>query len=469
MKLFLLLFVFFLPVWSWSAGSELGRAVLPLKEEPTVGAARKALEALAALIAQGDPRTVTLGKKMERSIRRIFTAEHKVLEAKKEAGEREERAKQLDRNGRKWLRPNVHGSINKVAAQAAFQEARAIRLKSSWKREKLSREWGGEVADFEKMLGDLEFSKEDQALLILGDTLLALVARTPWVTRPEVNLNPERLAFLKKKIANKDRWMLLGRAAEDARDFELAYDFYRRMGDDENRGRVGRQLAEKLLLDGFPGSALNYLDRLGEKKMAAALRKKYPSAPPKSYRPLSSVALKRNVAPACVRILTPGGFQSGFLVRAGGYLITCKKGLRNKKEKTPGLRVVLEDGRSFRPELVKESQESDLALLRIPCEEHELIPVGSPKELAIGTKLSLFGFSSRAQNAPDVSEGTVLKKGNDWRGQTVSRLALDGSRGQRGAPLVNSRGRVLGVFLGSRTGTAITLEPEAIGKLLEGR
>ncbi len=208
MKVLFLLSILLCPVLL--AGSELGRVVLPLGE-PTVAQARKVLDGLAALIAEGDARTVTLGKKMERSVRRIFTAEHKVLEAKKKADEEEERAKQLEINGRRWLRPNVHGRSNKVAAQAAFEESRAIRLKSGWKREELSREWANEVADFEKMLGDLDFSKEEQALLVLAETLVALVERTPWVERPELAFNAQRLAFLKERVANKDRWMLLGR------------------------------------------------------------------------------------------------------------------------------------------------------------------------------------------------------------------------------------------------------------------
>lgn len=464
MKFLLCLLIFLVPVLS--TGSELGRVVLPL-EEPTVAQARKVLDGLAALISEGDARTVTLGKKMERSVRRIFTAEHKVLEAKKKADEQEERAKQLDLNGRKWLRPNVHGRINKEAAQAAFEEARAIRLKSKWRREELSAEWAREVADFEKMLGDLEFSKEEQALLVLAETLVAMVERTPWVGRPELAFNAGRLAFLKERVANRDRWMLLGRAAEDAQDFELAYDFYRQSGDAKDRARVGRKHAEKLLVDGFPGSALNYLERIGEKEMAAALRRKYPSLPPESYRPLPPATLKRNVAPACVRLLTPGGFQSGFFVKAGGYLVTCKYGLRNKEGEIGQLRVVLEDGRSFRPELVRESDQGDLALLRIECGEHELIPVGVPEEAGSGSKLTLFGFASRERNTPEVLSGTVLKRENDENRQPILRVALDGSPGQRGGPFVSSRGRALGIFLASKTGATTGLGVEAIQAILE--
>lgn len=465
MKSVFLSMLLFLPLLV--PGSELGKVVVPLQEEPSVTQARKVLGDLAGMIEEGDARTVTLGKKMERSIRRIFTAEYQVLEAKKKADEQEARALQLVINGKKWLRPNVHGRINKVGAQAAFDEARTIRLKSKWKREEMSKEWIKEAADFERMLGDLEFSKEDQALVILAGTLSKIVERTPWVDRPTLNFSAERMAYFSRRMVNKDRWLLLGRASEDAGNFEQAYDLFCQAGDEEGRNRVGKKFAERLLLDGYPGSALNYLDRIGESEKASALRKKYPTVPAESFRPLSPAALKRNVMPACVRVLTPNGFQSGFFVQAGGFLLTCKEGLRDKEGETPGLAVLLEDGRRFTPAIVRESDQSDLALLRIEVNEHELIPIGLAGEMKTGSKLSLFGFSSPKKITPDLLEGTVLKVRDGWKGQLVSRLALDGSVGQRGAPFVNSRGQVLGMFLNSKTGATIALSAEAMRKILD--
>lgn len=465
MKLAVAFLVFLFPLLL--PGSELGKVVVPLEVEPSVVQARKVLGDLATMIAEGDARTVTLGKKMERSIRRIFTTEHKVLEAKKEADEGEVRAIQLVINGKKWLRPNIHGRTNKIGAQAAFDEAREIRLRAKWKQEEISKEWISEVADFEKMLGDLEFSKEDQALVTLAGTLSKIVERTPWVDRPALNFSAERMAFFSHRLVNRERWLLLGRASEDARDFELAYDLFRQAGDVAGRKRVGQKYAEELLLDGYPGSALNYLERIGETEKVVALQKKYPAIPPESCRPLSPAALKRSVAPACVRVVTSQGFQSGFFVRQGGYLLTCKYGLRNADGETLGLAVLLEDGRRFSPVIVKVSPKSDLALLRIEFNDHDLLPVGQPGEMKAGSKLMFFGFNSSKKNTPNVSEGTVLKVRDDWKGQQVSRLALDGSAGQRGAPLVNSRGRVLGVFLSSKTGATFALAPESIREILD--
>ena len=77
--------------------SELGEAVERL-EEPTIENAKLVLEELDTLIAKGDARTVTLGKKMHRSVKRLFTKEYNVNESRKMAEAREAKAKQFDRN-----------------------------------------------------------------------------------------------------------------------------------------------------------------------------------------------------------------------------------------------------------------------------------------------------------------------------------------------------------------------------------
>jgi len=70
------------------SASELGAAVERL-EEPTLENAKIVLGELDALIASGDARTVTLGKKMHRSVKRLFTKEYNVNESRKMAEARE--------------------------------------------------------------------------------------------------------------------------------------------------------------------------------------------------------------------------------------------------------------------------------------------------------------------------------------------------------------------------------------------
>lgn len=442
-------------------GSEFGVVVAKLADA-RIENAKLALGELEKMIAEGDARTVTLGKKIHRSVKRIFTKELKMIEGKKEADDRDAKAKQLDLNGRNWLKPNVHGRINKIGAAAAFRDARELRLKSSWSRTEHSKEWREEVLDFEKMLGDLQFSKEDAALLSLAEMLAVIVKRTPWVERPPLIYDEGRIRFLRERAAGKDRWMTLAEHAADASDFELAYNFYRLAGSELGRFRVGAKLAGLLTDEGYPGSAMNLWERLGEADRAAELSKAHPEMTAVSYQVMDPAHLERNVAPACVRVLIPGGHQTGFFFRQGGLLLTSKEGLRDKDGNPYALTVVLEDGRKFPAKYLGASDRHDLAALGIDHAGHELLPLGHRVDLKPGLSLSLFGFPEKERNVPSLTKGTVLAPLEEWNQQPTSRLAMDGSRGMRGAPVVDQRGRVLGMYLSSRTGSARTLEAGAI-------
>lgn len=451
---------------------DLGAAVGPL-ENPTLAEAKLVLAELDRLIAEGDARTVTLGKKMRRSVRRIFTQEHRVQEAKKKADEDEARARQLRRNGDEWLRPNVHGRTNKIAARAAYSEARTIRKKSQWRQEELSQDWREEVLDFEKMLGDLEFSQEWEALVILADTLAAIVERTPWVDRPELSYPAGRRDFLRERAENQDRWLLLARHAAEAGDFELSHHFYRSAGDREKEEEIAKNWAAELVAQGHPGTAISLWQSLGERERVEELQAETGGLEPANFKVFGSDALLRRVAPACVRILTEEGLQSGFFVKMGGFLVTCREGLieskkdeKNQKQAdSPAPTVVLRDGRRFPARLLGPDSESDLVLLKIEHEGHAVLPLASGDEVQAGRSLLLAGYEGPESRSVVAVMGTVLSTGSK-RGDSFYRLAMDGSEGQRGGPLLDPRGRVLGVFLSSKTGEARVRSVEAVRKLL---
>ncbi len=463
---FLRLFLVLIGLISCLRGSELSGVVADLKD-PSLTAAKGVLKKLDDLIEKGDARTVTLGKKVHRSVKRIFTKEHKVLAGKKAADEREEKAKQLDQNGRRWLKPNVHGDVNKGAASAAFRKARGLRNDNKTEHESHTKEWAEEIADFEKMLGDLLFSKEDETLLILAELMQAIVKRTPWVGSPSLNYDESRTQFLKQRGENKERWLTLANHAADAGDFELSYDFYRLSGNDLARFRVGARLANQMLAEGHPGSAMNRWERIGKLEKAKGLRLKYPDLGTSSYQALGEAVLDRFAAPACVRVLVPGGHRTGFFYQQGGHLLTCKHGLLDGDGNPHALTVVLEDGRKFPAAVRGFSSGHDIAALKIDHVGHELLPLAGRIDLKPGGRVTLFGFSDSKMNAAVSSKGTIMVPLETWQNQSSSRVALDGSPGHRGAPLVDSRGRVLGLFMASKTGTARSLEIGAIRDFLK--
>ncbi|MGY8658175.1 MAG: S1 family peptidase [Verrucomicrobiales bacterium] len=447
-------------------GTELVEVVWELKI-PSLATAKIVLEKLDRLIENGDARTVTLGKKVQRSVKRIFTKEHKVLAGKKDADDREAEARQLDRNRKQWLKPNVFGNVNKGAASAAFRRALELRNDNKAEHASLTKEWVKEIADFEKMLGDLEFSKEDEALLILAELMQAIVKRTPWVGRPSLSYDESRAKFLSQRIKNRGRFLALARHASDAGDYELSYHFHRLVGNDLARIRIGAKLANRILAEGKPGSAINRWERIGNVEEVKNLKLKHPALTANSYQAFDEASLNRFVAPACVRVLVPGGHRTGFFYQQGGYLLTCRHGLLNGEGQPHALVVVLEDGRKFPATILGFSSGHDIAALKIDHSGHELLPLADRIDLKQGGEVTLFGFSDSKQNTAIFSKGAIMVPFDTWQNQPTSRWALDGSAGHRGAPLVDSRGRVLGIFIASKTGTARSLEIGAIRGFLK--
>ncbi|MDG2399812.1 MAG: serine protease [Akkermansiaceae bacterium] len=447
-------------------GSELGGAVKRL-EEPTIENAKLVLEELDILIARGDPRTVTLGKKMHRSVKRLFTKKYKINEGREVAEAREAKAKQFDGNARQWLKPNIHGKINKLAASAAFRDARELRRESQWAQEKSSKEWFEEVADYERMLGDLQFSKENEALITLGSLLIKVVKQTSWVDQPPLKYDEARIQFIRERVANTDRWLTLAAHADDAGELELSYDFYRKAGSELGRFRAGKKLASQLESEGHLGSAINLWKRLGEVDRANELRGRKPKLSDEDYKSLEGDALTRNVAPACVRISTANGHETGFFYKEGGYVVACKRILLDQEGRVLPVSVTLENGQSFKAKVLGVSKENNIAALKIKCRLHELLPIGDREDLKSGLALKLFGLAAKDKNIANVIPCTVLSPMDYWKDQPTSRLALDASRECRGGPIVDQRGRVMGIFLTSKTGSARSLEAGAIHVFLK--
>jgi S1-C subfamily serine protease len=261
--------------------------------------------------------------------------------------------------------------------------------------------------------------------------------------------------------------LTLAAHAADADEFELSYDFYRKAGSESGRFRVGAKLANQLESEGYLGSAVNFWKRLDEGDRANELRKEKSKLSHEDYKSLEGAALTRNVAPACVRISTANGQESGFFFKEGGHVVTCKRILLGQDGKVLPVRVTLEDGQSFKAKVLGISEGNDIAALKIACRVHELLPIGDREDLKSGLTLKLFGLAAKDKNVADVIPCTVLSPMESWKNQPTSKLALDASRECRGGPVVDRKGRVMGIFLASKTGSARSLEAGAIHAFLK--
>jgi S1-C subfamily serine protease len=166
------------------------------------------------------------------------------------------------------------------------------------------------------------------------------------------------------------------------------------------------------------------------------------------------IAVVEKVGPAVVSIsvrqagsrgAAPDGAASGILLAPDGYILTNNHVVEN----AAGVEVGLRDGDTFQAEIVGTDPATDLAVVRVAANGLPVAALGDSDALRVGQLViaigNPFGFQST------VSTGVVSALGRALRSQTgrlienVIQTSVPLNPGNSGGPLVDSRGRVIGI------------------------
>jgi S1-C subfamily serine protease len=142
---------------------------------------------------------------------------------------------------------------------------------------------------------------------------------------------------------------------------------------------------------------------------------------------------------------TGEGAGSGFVVAPDGFVVTNDHVVERAKSVT----VVFTDGRELGARVVGTDPATDLALLRVPDGGLAPVVIGAPEQLRVGQMAIAIGNPLGFQST--VSAGVISALGRNLRSRSgrlienIIQTDVALNPGNSGGPLVDSRGRVIGV------------------------
>jgi S1-C subfamily serine protease len=154
----------------------------------------------------------------------------------------------------------------------------------------------------------------------------------------------------------------------------------------------------------------------------------------------SVIRVARQASPAVVRVGRSGGLGSGVLIREDGVLLTNAHVVGNATQ----VRVDLADGRRLTGRVLGRDASADVAVVKIPGTGFPQVPLGDSDRLSVGQATIAIGNPLGLDRT--VTTGVVSavnRSGFEMDGLIQTDAAINS--GNSGGPLLDSRGRLIGI------------------------
>jgi hypothetical protein len=419
----------------------LGDEIAPI-QKPDMESAKIAVANLESLSQKQSGTEKIRTERLLKVVKNLFTAEFRLAEQYKAAGQDELKAAHHDKNAKNWLKPNAFGTVNEVASRESAMKATEILQKSRDRILERQTDLLSQLQEVDAVTHDFHKIQEYKVVLILSEAVQAISSRslpsgafTPTFTASALN-------EVRNLIKNQEQWLASAKNAEASENFEEAMRYYSMAKDLRGRKRCALRMAQNLETRNLIGSAIDYYQIAGDFKKAAELRQKNPQLLTDSFTTLKPEDLFAKVAPSCVRVVQDGGHGTGFFFRRGGYILTNKHVIDGKG----GIQVKFDDERVFDAEIVEKSPDLDLAIIKIPHDEHDQINFRLGEEVKIGTPVTLIGYPQKDLPPATMNTGHISNADRSFDGNPVYQLDVSANHGNSGGPVVDQAGRLVGIL-----------------------
>src|SRR6202451_1346635 len=163
------------------------------------------------------------------------------------------------------------------------------------------------------------------------------------------------------------------------------------------------------------------------------------------------INVARTVGPAVITVAPrgerrgPAGMGSGFLLTPDGYALTNSHVVHGQREFT----ATTEEGDRIAADAVGDDPATDLALLRLTARDLPYATLGNSEALCVGQLViamgNPFGFRSTVSTGVGSAVGRSMRSEQGRLIENVVQHTAPLNPGNSGGPLIDSRGRVVGI------------------------